>query len=459
MKKLPIFLALAAFLASCNDIGRDAAPPADRFAFPIGIGLAHFPATCATGGSCLPCTGGVGIGCRTVLYVASSNFDLSFDPRTGGTVVAVDPDASQGSSLARVGGPVRIGSFAGDMTMVDETSCTGWQTGTPPHAPVALVTSRLTDTLYAISLGASGEPGCGPGCEVPLDSTLGDPYSVAVACTTGAAGLEADAWVTYLRTPDNGGWLSTVPLHPAPRFGRSLTTSYAPANIATYHAARNRLYFTSRFVPSYTPLRFLDLGQLAVAPPPIQLQSQVWGAETTGLAISSDGMRAYVALRLFDGDLAARAGARPPDHGGAIAVLDIQETVIGGPAGTLLHLEPYLGRGPAQVRAIARAGKRDLVAVTTSIDSALTLYDDQLQRVVKVIGVDPGSAGTGAPLLGKQVYGLAVESPYLLSAAFPQAIRIFVSSFADGWVSVVQVDDPSKPEEARIVRQFGAGAP
>jgi len=459
VKKVPIFLALVAFLAGCSDIGRDAAPPGDRFTFPVGIALAHVPATCATGGSCLPCTGGVAGGCRTVLYVASSNFDLSFDPKTGGTVLAVDPDASRGSQLALVGGPVRTGSFAGDMAIVDETTCPGWQTGSTPHPPLALVASRLVDSLYAMPLGASGELSCGPGCEVPLDSTLGDPFSVAVACTTGAAGFQASAWVTYLRTPDNGGWLSQVALHPAPRFQGSLTTGYAPASSAAYLPARDRLFFTSRFVPSYTPVRFLDLGQLSVLPPPIQLQGQIWGAETTGIAISSDGARAYVALRLFDGDLAARAGARPPDAGGAVAVLDITETAFGGPRGTLLHLEPYLGRGPAQVRAIGRLGKRDLVAVTTSIDSTLTLYDDQIQRVVKVIGVDPSPAGTGAPLLGKQAYGLAVESPYLLSAAAPQAIRIFVASFADGWVSVVQIDDPSRPEEARIVRQFGAGAP
>jgi hypothetical protein len=220
-----------------------------------------------------------------------------------------------------------------------------------------------------------------------------------------------------------------------------------------YDPVRNRLFLSSRFFGSgFVPIRYVDLGFLGGNPNPIRLDWSVAGAETTGIAISSDGTRAYVGLRLYEPDLGVIF--RPPDIGGALAVLDITDAQGGGVSGRLLGLEP-LGLGPSEVRVVPRAGLRDLVAVTCSVDSSLYLYDDEVGHVAKVIGPDPG---TGAPLLGRQAFGLAVESPYQ-SAASPDGVRLFVASFEESFISTVRLDDPARPSEAGLVELYDPARP
>jgi hypothetical protein len=442
--KLAKFLAVAGLLAGCNDASRSAVPPLDRFHYPIGMALRHALDGCTSGPGCSTCQGGTP-GCRTLLYVASSNFDLSYAPDTGGSLLAVDPDAAVHlQPLRPVGAPVLMGSFAGELALLDEASCPGWEDGT--RQPLALVASRSLNLLYAMPLASDGAPSCGDGCRVPLASGLGDPFDVAVSCRTGAT-PEVSAWITYQSTPFTTAWLTELPLQQPLEPLPPVTLGSAPAYQAAYDPQRDRLFLTSRFYSaSFVPIRYFDLAWPSANPDPIRMDLSVPGAETTGIAISSDGTRAYVALRLYEPGLAQFG--RPPDIGGALAVLDLTDLPVGGPSGRLLRLVP-VGLGPAEVRAVPRPGIRDLVAVTCTAGSSLYLYDDEVGAVARAIGLD---ASTGAPLLGRQPFGLAVESPWWKSTAAPGAVRFFVASFDQSFVSVVELDDPSRPASAEVLR-------
>ncbi len=444
MTDLAKLLAVAGLLAGCRELTGSAAPPLDRFHYPVGMALRHQLAGCSPGSGCSTCQGGTP-DCHTLLYVASSNFDLSYDPKAGGTLMAVDPDqAVHREPLRPVGAPVLMGSFAGEVALLDDAACAGWETG--GRQPLALVTSRSLDLLYAMPLGSDGAPSCS-GCTVPLEVGLGDPYGVTVGCR---AGPEVSAWISYQSTPFGTAWLTELPLGDplatlAPR--AALALGAAAIYQSVYDPTRARLYMSSRFYsPSFVPIRHLELDFPSAIQSPIRLDLVVPGSESTGIAVSSDGTRAYVALRLYEPGLATFG--RPPDIGGALAVLDLSDVPQGGPSGRLLRLVS-LGLGPSEVRAIRRTGMRDLVAITCTAGSALYLYDDEIGAVLRTIALDERS---GAPLLGRQPFALAVESPWWKSAAAPEAVRLFVASFDQSFVTPVELDDPAHPARADVVR-------
>lgn len=415
MTKLPKFLALAALVAGCGDFARTGLSPADIFYFPTGMAVGHVPAGCAGGSA----------GCQTRLYVASSNFDLRYDLASGGALTAVDPDTAK-----RVGEPVRMGSFAGDVAVVDATTCPGYTAD-----PLVLVTSRSAGALYGMKVAADGSVSCGSGCAQPLDVHLRDPFAIAVGCR-GAS--DFTAWVSFLGSFGGRGWFQPVSLPSLEPQTAHTGTGVAvyPAQAVAYDPNTERVYAVSVYAGKQASLYYADVGD----PRGARSITVPIPGEATGLAISSDGSRAYVALRLFNG-YAASAGGRPVDLGGALAVLDLTEEPGGGPSGILLRLVS-VGLGPSYVRAVDRraAGMRDLVAVTCTEDSSFHLYDDEVGAVLQVIAAD----ASGTPILGKRLYGLAVESPYR-TATSASAIRYFVGSFDDGTVSTVVVDDPSRP--------------
>lgn len=446
MTKLPKFLAVAALLAGCGDYARTGDSPADIFYFPTGLAVGHVLTTCPANTTCT-CQGGTA-GCRTVLYVASSNFDLRYDLQTGGSVMAVDPDSTQ--KVARVGNPVPIASFAGELELVDAATCPGW-TG----KPLALVASRSANLLYSMPLAEDGAPTC-EGCQVPLFPGARDPYAIAVACRDGARDVRA--FVSFLTTAAGGARLQQLPLLPQPTYcpPASDPLNYpecllvapvaSPAAVAAaglaFDRTGDRVFLASQFAGSGTPfIHYWDMR----SPGNDQIMGVGVAGETTALAVSSDGRRAYVALRLFDPVLASQG--RPADIGGALAVLDISERPEGGPWGGLLRVVP-VGMGPATVRVVKRSGLEDLVAVTCSDDATFHLYDDEVGVVAAVIGAD----ARGKPLLGYRPLGLAVESPYFAGTAFPDAVRFFVASFDGGNVSLLQLDDPTVPGSVRLVR-------
>jgi hypothetical protein len=415
--KLPKFLALAALLSGCGDYARTGTSPADILYFPTGIAVGHVPAGCQGGTA----------GCQTRLYVASSNFDLRYDLDTGGALTTLDPDTAR-----RVGEPVRMGSFAGDVALVDSTTCAGWTAD-----PVVLVTSRSAGRLYGLSVGADGTAACGADCARSLDVHLRDPFGLALSCR--GAG-DATAWVSFLGEYKGLGWVQPVAL-PGLAAGELQTLgSFLPTQAMAYDPVRDRIYSVTTFSGPNSRLYYASATEASVSGSALISAT----GEATSLAISADGTRAYVGMRLFNGAIGSTS--RPVDVGGALAVVDLEETAAGGPRGTLLRLVPT-GLGPSTVRAVDRRslGLRDLVAVTCADDSSFHLYDDEVGSVVSAIGAD----SLGAPILGRRLFGLAVEAPYQ-SATSASAARFFVASFDDGTVSSIVVNDPASPGNVSI---------
>jgi hypothetical protein len=444
-------LAVAALLvlaSGCGQGARAVPGPLDRFTYPTGLTLAP-----------------LGDG-RRALVVVSSNFDLRYSSEQGGTVIAVDPDASLGDHL-EVLGAARIGSFGGEAAVlsgaplpalagspVAPPTCPGW-TG----ANQVLVPSRDQDALYRVDLDAAGGLSCGSGCKIALNSSLADPYGVQIACrevfdTANPAqpAVESFAYVSHLRAPQNKGWLSKLDLSTGALSLVDLGPS--PPHSFAWDAARARLYVTGRFgVIDLAALRWLDP---LFAPDLVHVANfgfDVRGAELRSMALSSDGTRAYVAMRLFNRDLASSTGVRLPDVAGALAVIDLVESVVGAPEARILRLVP-VGVGPNQVAVLPRTdGRRDVVAITNTDEGTVVLYDDASQAIATVLGTPgatlPASFPTdGKPLFGKQPFGLASEP------RGPATRRLYVGSFDRGHISVLDVD-LDQPSKVAWVSRFG----
>jgi hypothetical protein len=281
--------------------------------------------------------------------------------------------------------------------------------------------------------------------------------------------------VSYLRgaaldgTSANG-WLTQIDL--ATGVQTRIDLGPVPARTTVYDRAQGRLHVTGRYagILSYDPWRWLDLTLPGSGPSALNLFPFVRGSELRSLALSNDGTRAYLGLRIYSVEDALQLGGRPAfDTAGALAVMDVAP----GPAGIaprLLSLVP-LDRGVSEVRVLpgrTRAGQpiRDLVAVTLTDDNRLALYDDEEGAVVKVLGqcaprpdslqdpsqalspefCEPGRAGF--PVLGRQPFGLVVDpqrtNPY----------RLYVGAFDSSWISVVDVP-PDAPSAAVVTKRIG----
>ncbi|MGC3998758.1 MAG: hypothetical protein QM767_15405 [Anaeromyxobacter sp.] len=117
--------------------------------------------------------------------------------------------------------------------------------------------------------------------------------------------------------------------------------------------------------------------------------------------------RMYVALRLYDADVASAIGTRPTyDIGGLLVVLELREGAFGEPRPVVVRTID-IGLGASELAVLpARDGMRDLVAVAATEDGLLWIYDDESGAMVKVFGRDPT---TGGPVLGHLPFGLAVQ--------------------------------------------------
>jgi hypothetical protein len=457
LRKLAL-LALAA-AAACSDNAPSSPPPLDRFYYPTGLAVRKL----ASG--------------HAQLVVASSNFDLLYDAASGGTVIAVDVDATlQQGAGAAPGTPiplanptaVRLGSFSGELAIAEDprladrpATCPGF-TGTPQ----ALVASRSDGALYRFDLDDGGVR-CdkADACRTPLETTIDDPYGVTLACippTLAAPAPQFLAYVGYLRAQASAGVLTRVDLAASPPATTHVDVSAGTASSAAFDPETLRLYVTTRFIGvGSSPLRWLDLGLPANPATIIDLDPQIRGNEMRGIALSTaQPRRGYLPLRLYDFDLAATIGRPPTDIGAALAVLDLSDAPGAAATARLLHLVP-LERGASEVRVISRKGKRDLVAVTSTDDGTLTLYDDESETVARVFG-RCGTPGVGAgapcrpgtddgkPALGQQPFGLAVEQPYSAAGApgVPLA-RLYVGSFDRSWVNVIEID-PANPSATTV---------
>lgn len=404
---LPLAVAVAtAALVACNPPERSAAP-LDRLTYPTGLAF-H----------------------EGRLVVVSSNFDLTFESDTGGSIMAIAADASLGGA-PRIDGVVRIPSYGGEVAVAAPAACglAGAQ---------AVSVSRLARSAYVLELDAAGALSCGPGCELPLEADGGmDPFGVVVAC---APGRPARAFVSFLRSDDGLPRLAEITLGAAPsaRTGVISNASGSTRGL-TYDPVADRLFFGG--LGGGTSLSWIDLaGGCRIgadeAPCVVQqasLAAVVRGAALRGLAVGNlrPGLprRLYAAATMFDADLEASAGVRL-EMGGALLVLELEERPAGGIAPRFVRAIP-MRFGTSEVRVLPpRAGRGDLVAVTGGEAGELLIYDDDVEQVAAVIGND---TPTGAPRLGRVPSAMALEPR-------EGAVRLYVASFQEAFISAVDVN-------------------
>jgi len=470
--------------AGCQDSYPPPRAPLDSFYYPSGIAL-H------------PLASG-----HSALVVVSTDFDLQYAPDNGGTVIAVDPDdPATIDSLNPVNGgqldvlsALNIGSFGGEIAIAEASCTTSWPTCTAQCPPLNLqggnglvvTTSRNDIVVYLMTIDGQGNLTCGQDCPVALPSNALDPYGVTLVCGSTSTGL-ASAYVTELRAYNSEGIFARFDLNNPGAFD-TLDLSSPETYTSGFNPFSGDLFVGTQ-VGITQPLRWIDpllLPSVSVgatfAPQvgQIDLATYFAGSLTLDMAVSNDGTRLFVALEQLDATLLAQGALVP--QGGLLAVFDLTPDIYGQPGMSLIRsVNSCLGGG--QVRVLPpRANpdgtnKGDLVALTCDTQGALVLYDDDVGKVVSLIGLD---AGTGQPLLGRQPFGLAVEPidpsrvtvPYQppstvsIEFSYPpyptespcagagQCDRLYVASFAQAFVSLVELD-PAHPEQMQLVKRIG----
>ena len=441
--------ALVLAAASCREEGYSRPPPLDQFTFPTGVGLTRLPS-----------------GDRA-LIVVSSNMDLLYDPVNGGTLISAAWDPAT-EVLGRLG-VVQIPSFGGPVVVADADTCPGLAT------PLALVASRRSAELVRAEVAADGGLVCGPDCLVDPGPGVTDPFGLGLACR----GDRRLAFVGFLDTQVVSnvryGFASQVDLDTGEVVSLGLAT--APYDFA-YDAERDRLWITElapegapESKPVSAPVQALELSSLGDPEQPGSYEQHTYdlwpklrGAEPRGIALSHAqpglGRRAYVAVRVYDADLANSIGVRPSyDIGAVLMVLDLEDGPFGIPSLDLIRTVP-LGLGASQVRVLPpRPGLRDLVAITSTTEGLLTIYDDEAGAIAKVFALaqtgqgpeNPGGAPLGTPLVGKQPFGIAVDA---------QGGRdwIYVGAFESAVVTAVSLD-PADPSGATLEWRRGEVEP
>ena len=477
--RIPKIVALVALLmaAGCKDSFPVQEPPLDVLAYPVGLAVRQVaPTAAAPAGS-------------SQLVIVNSNFDLRFNPPSGGTVLVVDPDLSQDSSLGgdlAVVGSARIGSFGGEVALAVAACQPGWPDCPSQCAPLAtdpfvggggaklLVASRSGQTIYRIQMASDGSLQCGAGCPFALPVQRLDPYGISIACSEAGGAPSAFAFVSHLLSANNLGWLTRVNLLVDDDV-LGLLIGQDSTYTSIHDKARDLVFVTTSvglvnatfrwFNPLVAPT---DVDGVAVpnfsAP---RFSSFLPGATARDMALSSDGRLLYVNVQIFDLTIALQTGAIFT-QGGALAIFDLAPTALAQPRMALLGVtRTCLGAG--QIRRLpSRAGKADLFAITCDLEGALAIYDSAAHTVVRYVGLDPA---TGLPVLGRRPFGLAVEpidparaivpvpgEGYEPSPCVPGRAcnRIYVGSFFDNWVNILEMD-PDLPSQVALVKRIGRG--
>lgn len=481
MSRFPKIVALLAFLvaAGCRDSFPNQQVPPNVFYYPVGMAVRQMPAD--------PSTPGKEFG-WSQLVVVNSNFDLRYDEQTGGSVLVVDPDASgdtsQGGPLAVLGYSA-VASFGGEVALVEGACQPGW-----PDCPTACPTlaadpavaaggaqvvlaSRSSQILYRLSMDPTGALACTGPCQYGLPINRIDPYGVSIACTDSAGFPAAYAYVSHLLAANNLGWLTRLdllaPVDPVGLvlgFEGTYTTLFDPRQDLLYVSSFNAVNAQFRWFNPLVTAAEVDGFLVPDYRGPL-FSAFLPGAVARDMALSSDGRLLYVSVQLYDLTLAINTGSILT-LGGAIAVFDLTPTAFAEPRMALLGLERTCV-GAGQLRRLpSRPGKPDLFAITCDTEGALAIYDADARSVVRTIGLDPDS---GLPVLGLQPFGIAVEpidprratvpvqsSPYSPSPCAPgqDCQRIYVGSFYQHWVNILELD-PDRPSEIALVKRIGSG--
>lgn len=420
-------LAAAVLTAGCAEQNLGTPPPKAGFYFPTSVAAVES----STPG-------------KPMLYVVSSNFDLRYNRAT---VIAVDtarlPEPPDGI-LDRASDPAvdpekgyaLIDSFGGQIA-----------TYQPPSSSAVrlFVPTRSANRLYA--LGAEGgRLSClpdaasddGQDCldqgillQDPTEARLRtfDPFGVTV--------VGSKVFVTHLHITDDPplsgrNRVSYLASLSADTLGDLAFTDIGLAPAQGMVQTPNGLYLAGRALTSSSDqlsseaLRFVRPNCTENCVADVGLTSSIHVYEARGVALASDGARLFATTRSPDG----------------LLVLDISlDPVSGQPRNRVLSFAT-LPTGPAELLVIPRPGRRDLVAVSCTSSNAVAFYDDDLGEPAGLVqGVVEPFAMARSALPGKAA-----------------GARVYVASFGNHTVDVIDVLDAARPRTARTVGQIGFGA-
>lgn len=387
------------------------------------------------------------------VLVASSNADLFYDTDTGGTVISLDA-VTDPDVVVSIASALRVRSFAGELAIArtddrfgaapDAESC-----GTAIQGPLAVFGTRGSNTLDVLSIAPDGGLAC-RACDIPAEARFTDPFPVAIAC----GGGRARAYVGYLTAPGAEAVVSELDL--TSFVPRTLVVGIGPVAAIAYDRDRDRIFLAGNATASPTPLRWVDLGGCTFDAAPgaggctvgsALLTTLPAGLELRSIALANPGtpgnpavpghprdlgvpIRAYVTGRFYDTATAAAAGFRTTDYGGVILVLDLYDDGLGGVHPQVVWTVP-IGKGARDIRVLPpRPGLRDAMVAVSVDEGVLTVYDDET-RSVAMFRMDQA---TGAPVLGHQPFGLAVDPAPLGTIA-----RVWVGSYMDSFVTPIDV--------------------
>ena len=405
------------------------------------------------------------------LLVASSNADLLYAESTGGTMTVLnplDPTLLSTDSIDLVS-VIPVRSFAGDLAFArtepwgapvpDAEACgAASDLPIPIDFPLAVFGTRGSNTLNVLFENpTTGQVSCtAPGaCSIPVGTGYADPLPVTIAC----GGARPRAFVGYLTSGGGAAWIGELDLVTLGL--QNFSIGVGPPRGLAYDRDRDRLYVAGLATFSPTPLRWVDLAGCDLSAAPglggCRVGSATFPTLPAGLELRSIAfahsatpgvprplgvpVRAYITARIYDTTSAATVGGRTTDLGGLIIVVDLVDTALGGVDPQVVAAVP-LGRGAQDVRVLPRAkgwsaSRRDVIAVLTVDEGALWIYDDEsgsLQAIRQCATAEACTPVTGAPILGHEPYGLAIDPALAGSTA-----RLWVGSFADSFITPIDV--------------------
>jgi len=449
---------LALLLTTACGPGIAPRPPlANAFYFPSGIWFQAFSP-----------------GKEGYLYVASANYDKRYD---SGAVSVVKLSSVPGLPAVGTGGlvpveltnlgsdvaQVMIQSFAGEMAAYLTPSdgqgnpCFGTSDNPSPDCRIRLfVPTRAEGDLLEIVDARGSTLTClhgGTNCVDPTLSltaleSVGDgkprasePIGVAVSSA------DADVLVTHLKAADSPPKtnmnletyvveLSAINpvIGPSNFLSLGLLPNAGPSTSSVAIGSRYA-YLSARFISAAGTLIYVIDRQSKVTDPTTMrstvslynagLETSFLTLESRGVALGRNETRLYVAGRSPDSLVVANI--LPPI--GSVPNLRVARAVA-------------VPDGPNQVKVIPRPPRGDLVVVTSSTAGVVSIYDDDVGRLVSQISG-----------VGSQPFGIAVQ-PADPASPFPNVARVFVSDFGDGRVAVIDVD-VVQPEKSRLVAHLG----
>jgi hypothetical protein len=263
-------------------------------------------------------------------------------------------------------------------------------------------------------------------CSTKADCVTSNATCVLSRCITSEGAPEADVLVTHLSQADSPfasqqnfrGYLVKLDSETLDVNLNSFLGMGAGASNSVAPGARWN-YVSGRFNPAIAAPNVLRLVASEGTVITSGIETYFGIADTRGLALSPDETRLYLA-------------ARVPD---VLMIMGISEPLSDLPLVTPIRTVSIPSQA-TEVKVIPRAGKSPLVAITCTGADVLAIYDDEAGRVVAQIPV------------GNQPFGLGIQ----LSQS---AARIFVSNFGDGRISVIDIPDLNKPQNARTVAWLG----